>query len=78
LTDVVPSGNPFARTQQFLGDLPVAKPGAILDTYIAKAVEPVVAIDENDSSVSHLEGPKNEKPRRVEDQTPGGLMDHAP
>jgi hypothetical protein len=35
--------------------------GTVLDTYLAKTMEPVVAIDENDSSVSHSLEPQKKK-----------------
>lgn len=59
LTDVVTGRDPFARTEQFLGDLPSVEARAIFYIHVAKRVIPVVPIDENYGTVRHDRSQKN-------------------
>jgi hypothetical protein len=51
--DVVARADPLPGTEQLERDQPVVKSSAIVDTGIPNCVEPVVAVDEHERSISH-------------------------
>jgi hypothetical protein len=77
LTDVVSRLDPLTRPDELFGDFLVVYPTSIFNAYVAEAVEPVVSVDEHDSTVRQI-SPTIKKPRRVAGPDTGGIKGRAP
>jgi hypothetical protein len=53
LADVVARADPFSWTDQLRGDQLVIEPRTVIDAGGAQAVEPVVAVNEDNRAIGH-------------------------